>query len=312
MKLKKLLMGSLAITGSITLLTSCATLNTAQNTFPDDVYSTTQAPVVAERTESTYQEVEEYADNGSDHAYSEGYYDGMSYANRISRFHYGTPGLPYFDPWVNHWDFYYSPFYSGFHIGFGGYSPYSYWGGYYNPYHYGYPYYGGFYGGGYWGGGGYPVVSVRERSTRPSRLGTDNVVRSTRPSRATSAVTGRNTATSRSGVRPAVGDRLERTRNTASGTARPTTIERTTRGISNSGNRGQVSEGRTSRPSSQPRQSPAARPVQQNRPQARPAAPSRPSPSISRPSAPSSSPAPSARPSGGGSSSGGSSRPSRN
>src|SRR5699024_2999091 len=185
-------LNGLGLMGVMAFLGSCASMNQTAQTFPDDVYGRdAEAVVVAQSDNERYEEEEYYEDNYSNQDYYDGYYDGMSYATRISRFYYGTPGLPYYDPWINHWA-YYSPFYSGLSFGFGWnswYSPYygysrlgwgnPYYGGYWGPYSY---YGGGYYGGGYYGGGGYYTGNIRDRRVRPTRIGTDNVRRTTRPS----------------------------------------------------------------------------------------------------------------------------------
>jgi len=291
MKIKELIFKGLAFSGVLTLLASCATLNTAQQSFPDDVYGrTTEAPAVDQSDNSDYNQQYDdqyYAEDGYGD-YDDGYDDGLSYANRISRFYYGTPGLPYYDPWVSHWD-YYSPFYSpygssfSFGLGFGSswYNPYygySSWGigypygSYWGPYSY---YGGGYYGGGYYGG--YPSVVIRDRRTRPSRLGTDNVVTNTRPSRGTSSAT---RATSVNRTRPTVGDRLQRTRSIATGVDRPSGIRRPT---TDQGRRPTSTRpAQQARPNQRPTQT---RPAQQQRPtQTGPERTTRPASSVSRPS----------------------------
>lgn len=295
MKVKEKIFKGLALSGLVTLFASCATLQTAQQPFPDDVYGRDAEPIiVAEnvQTQNNNEYTEEYRGEESYGDYSDGYLDGLSYANRISRFYYGTPGLPYYDPWISHWDMF-SPFGSSFYFGLGfghsWYNPYfgysslgwgrPYYGSYWGPY----SYYGGGYGGYY---GGYPAYGTsREVRTRPSNLGTDNVVRSTRPSRNT-INTGRSATSSRTAIS---GDRLQRTRSTVNGSARPTSVENA---------RG--SNTRTTRPSATQRPTrteEVSRPAPtRQQPQARPA-PSRPSYTPSSSSSPS-------RPSSSGSSSG--------
>src|SRR5690606_38973004 len=122
MRVKERIFKGIALSGLVTLLASCATLNTAQQPFPDDVYgrdaevtiiAQNESPPRSEQySEEYYEDEERYGD------YSDGYIDGLSYANRISRFYYGTPGLPYYDPWISHWDMY-SPYGSSFYFGLG-------------------------------------------------------------------------------------------------------------------------------------------------------------------------------------------------
>jgi len=295
MKIKKYLFKSLAFSGALILLASCATMQTAQRTFPDDVYGQTPEPqAVAQDTNSDANEQysdQEYAGNYYDDYY-DGYNDRFLYGNRLNRFYY-SPGMPFYDPWMNSYDYYspyyyspfqYSPFRSSFYIGLGfgspwydpfnsWYSPYGYPGYGYLGYGYsslgwGYPYYGSYWGPYSYYGGGYPV-NVRNERTRPTRLGTDNVVRPTRPSFGSgSSIIGERTGrpTTNSTARPTRGQGTANDR-TPNATTRPAATERPT----------------TTRPTQQ------TRPTQTRTPVARPSAPT-----VSRPSTSSASPTSSA------------------
>ncbi len=271
MKMRKYIIKGLAFSGILALMASCTTMQTAQRSFPDDVYGRTPEPqVVVQDTDSDANE--QY----SDQEYADNYYND----------YYGTPGMPFYDPWISSYDYYspyyyspfqYSPFRSGFYLGLGfgspwynpfnsWYSPYGYYGyGYSGYYGYGYPGF-GYYGysslgwgnpyyGSYWGpysyyGGGYPV-NIRNERTRPTRLGTDNVVRPNRPS----SSMGRPTINS---------------------TARPTRVPATTNG--------RTPSNATTRPTTTQRPT-TTRPAQQTRPtQTRTAPVTRPAPTVSRPS----------------------------
>jgi hypothetical protein len=313
MKRKQSVFITLIISG-LFILSSCASLNTPQTTFPDDVYGrAAKAKPLPERQSVPD---EQYSEDYYDENYIDGYEDGY-YANRLNRFYYYTPGMsyydPFFDPWIG-----YSPYgYGGFGLslgfGFGGwgnpwYSPYgSFYGGWGYPYNSWGPYsyydrfgygYGGRYGYGY-GLGYYPrVVTVRPIRTRPSNLGTDNIGnRSTRPSRGT--------------VSSANGDRNVRPSATRSGTTRPGQTVRP--GQTTRPTRGEATRpGSTTRPTQ-------TRPTQTRPTQTRPTQTTRPSRTESARPAPVSRPSPSytpSRSSGGSSSSGttssgSSTRPSR-
>ena len=66
--------------------------------------------------DENYEDGGYYADEYSDEEYVEGteYDSNLEYANRINRFYYGAPGIPYYDPWFDPW---YG--YAGFGLGFG-------------------------------------------------------------------------------------------------------------------------------------------------------------------------------------------------
>lgn len=282
MKMRKYIFKGLAFSGILALLASCTTMQTAQRSFPDDVYGRTPEPqVVVQDTDSDANEQysdQKYADNYND------YYDGYN-----DRFLY--PGMSFYDPWISSYNYYspyyyspfqYSPFRSGFYIGLGfgspWYNPFNSW---YSPFGYpgygyygysslgwGYPYYGSYWGPYSYYGGGYPV-NVRDQRTRPTGLGTDNVVRPIRPS----SPTGRPTINSTARPTRVPGSTTDG-RTPANATTRPTATQRPT-----------TSE--TTRPTQQ------TRPTQTRTPVARPAAPtvSRPTTSSARPT--SSAPAPS-------------------
>jgi hypothetical protein len=297
MKIKKYLLKSLAFSGALILLASCASMQTAQRTFPDDVYGTTPEPqAVAETNNSADNEQysdQDYAENYYDYYYDR--YNDRLYGNRMNRFYYGTPGMSFYDPWLSGYDyyspyyyspFYYSPFRSSFYFGLGfgssWYSPFNSW---YSPFgypgygHYGYsslgwgnPYYGSYWGPYSYYGGGYPG-SVRNERTRPSRLGTDNIVRP-RPST--------------SMARPSINN-----------VARPTRVPTTTNGRtpSNANTRPTNTQRPTTGESTRPTQQ--TRPTQtRTAPVQRPAAPTVNRPTTSSPRPTNSSPAPS-RSSGG-------------
>src|SRR5690554_1527297 len=141
MKRKQALFTTLIISG-LFILSSCASLNSPQTEFPDDVYG--RAATAKPLPERVYIQNEDTIteDDYYDESYVDGYEDGY-YANRLNRFYYYTPGMsyydPFFDPWVG-----YSPYGYGygrfsFGIGFG----YGWGNSWYNPY------YSSFYGG--WG-----------------------------------------------------------------------------------------------------------------------------------------------------------------
>src|SRR5690606_26957350 len=116
MKIKKYLFKSLAFSGTLILLASCATMQTAQQTFPDDVYGQTPEPQAVVQNSNSY-------DNEQ--------YDNQDYADNYYNDYY-APGMSFYDPWINRYDYYspyyyspfqYSPFRSSFYFGLGFGSP---------------------------------------------------------------------------------------------------------------------------------------------------------------------------------------------
>lgn len=218
--------------------------------------------------DENYEDGGYYADEYSDEEYVEGteYDSNLEYANRINRFYYGAPGIPYYDPWFDPWygytgfglGFGYGGWGSSWSLGFGFGSPYygygwgspyygfgyGGWGGY--PYWgysaWGHPYYG--YGSGYYGGSYYYGSRPRVRSAYgPSRIaarngystrrGTRSAVNSTRISRDRNGriVSGRTTRTTTRGTtRTAVGSRAGVRTVPSQGTRRPSTVGARTRG----------------------------------------------------------------------------------
>src|SRR5690606_22082041 len=129
MKTKRTVYTTLLISG-LFILGSCASLNSPQTTFPDDVYG--RAAVAKPLPERTQVPNEQYEDEYYDENYVDGYEDSY-YANRLNRFYYYTPGMsyydPFFDPWMSFSPYGYGGF--GFSLGFG----YGGWGSpWYSPY----------------------------------------------------------------------------------------------------------------------------------------------------------------------------------
>jgi hypothetical protein len=284
MKRNQALFTALIISGFF-ILSSCASLNSPNNEFPDDVYG--RAAVAKPLPEQPVyvpndnQNEDEYYDE----SYVDGYEDGY-YASRLNRFYYYTPGMsyydPFFDPWVGYSPFGYGRLSFGFGFGWGSswYNPYySFYGGWGYPYSTWGPYsyydrfgygYGGRYGYGY-GYGYYPgVVTTRTIRTRPSNLGTDNIgTRSTRPSRGvvSSANGDRN-------IRPGTNSRPSAVRPSRDGSQnkRPGSTTRPTQTTRPSRNEG-VQPTNTTRPTqTRPSQTTRPAPTRTTAPAARPAA----------------------------------------
>src|SRR5690554_2341411 len=139
MKRKQALFTTLIISG-LFILSSCASLNSPQTEFPDDVYG--RAATAKPLPERVYVQNDDTIteDDYYDESYVDGYEDGY-YANRLNRFYYYTPGMsyydPFFDPWVGFSPFGYGRLSFGFGLGWGNpwHNPYNnFYGGWGYPY----------------------------------------------------------------------------------------------------------------------------------------------------------------------------------